>query len=98
MGLTCMSSTQRTCKNVKHYFGVTPHNASCHTGVIDGYVIEEHVPSAYIRRLLRERPPALGLTASGMPQLSTAMQSITPRDYDVLTFGKEGRLELFSHY
>jgi hypothetical protein len=34
-----------------------PHDAfSCHTGVIEGYVIEGHVPDADIRRLLAERP------------------------------------------
>jgi len=85
-------------QTVKAYYGVAPKMASCHTAIIDGYVIEGHVPSADIRRLLRERPPVLGLTAPGMPQMSPGMHSEIPRDYDVLTFDKKGRLNLFSRY
>ena len=83
---------------IKKMTGVGEHLQSCHTAVVDGYVIEGHVPSADIRRLLRERPPVLGLTAPGMPQMSPGMHSEIPRDYDVLTFDKEGRLNLFSRY
>jgi hypothetical protein len=83
---------------VKQYHGVTPGLASCHTAVIDGYVIEGHVPSADIRRLLRQRPAVLGLTAPGMPQFSPGMRSETPRGYDVLSFNKDGTLNVYSRY
>ena len=83
---------------IKQALGVTPRLASCHTAVIDGYVIEGHVPAADIRRLLAERPPVIGLTAPGMPQFSPGMRSETPRGYDVLSFDQHGGVQLFARY
>ena len=37
------------------------------TALVDGYAIEGHVPAADIKRFLKERPRAIGLTAPGMP-------------------------------
>lgn len=71
---------------------------SCHTAVVGGYVVEGHVPVDDIRRLLSERPNVVGITAPGMPQLSPGMASRIPKDYDVLSFDKHGRIELFSRY
>lgn len=83
---------------IKRQFGVSGRLASCHTAVVGGYVIEGHVPVADIRKLLAERPDVTGLTAPGMPQFSPGMRSLTPRDYDVLSFDSDGRVELFSRY
>lgn len=77
-----------------------PHEAfSCHTGVIEGYVIEGHVPDADIRRLLAERPEAIGLAVPGMPYGSPGMGPEAERDaYDVLFIGKDGSLRVFASY
>ena len=83
---------------VKRRLGVSAQLQSCHTGVVDGYVIEGHVPAKDILRLLDERPPVIGLTAPGMPTYSPGMMSIEPRDYDVLSFTRDGKVELFSSY
>src|SRR6218665_3925332 len=40
---------------------------SCHTALIDGYLVEGHVPASDVRTLLRQRPKALGLAVPGMP-------------------------------
>ena len=83
----------------KRHFGVTnPKLYSCHTALVDGYVIEGHVPASDIRRLLRERPKVVGLTAPGMPQMSPGMHSVEPKDYDVLQFDKRQQLSVFSRY
>ena len=83
----------------KRHLGVTnPKLYSCHTALIDGYVIEGHVPVSDIRRLLRERPKVVGLTAPGMPQMSPGMHSVEPKDYDVLQFDKRQQLSVFSRY
>lgn len=71
---------------------------SCHTAIIDGYVIEGHVPVSDIERLLAERPDVVGLTAPGMPMLSPGMGSETPKDYDVLAFDENGRSRVYSSY
>ena len=71
---------------------------SCHTAVIDGYIIEGHVPVDDIKRLLSERPDIAGITAPGMPQFSPGMRSIEPKGYDVLSFDADGNTDLFSRY
>ena len=79
--------------------GVTPELASCHTATIEGYVIEGHVPAEDIKRLLAERPTAIGLTAPGMPIGSPGMGPEATREaYDVLLIGEEGQTEVFSSY
>jgi hypothetical protein len=53
--------------------GVPEGAASCHTALVDGYVIEGHVPAGAILRLLDERPDAVGLALPGMPADSPGM-------------------------
>ena len=67
--------------------------ASCHTAEIGGYVIEGHVPAAAIRRLLSERPAAIGLAVPGMPVGSPGMEvSGSPDEpYEVVLFGLSER-------
>lgn len=83
---------------IKQEHGVLPRLESCHTAVVGDYVIEGHVPAQDIRRLLRERPNLIGLSAPGMPQMSPGMGSIEPRDYDVLSFDKSGNVAVYSRY
>lgn len=71
---------------IKSARGVPDALQSCHTAVVDGYVIEGHVPAADIKRLLNERPPAKGLAAAGMPQSAPGMDG-APEPYDVVLFG-----------
>lgn len=72
---------------------------SCHTAVIGGYVIEGHVPSVDVRRLLAERPDDVtGLTAPGMPLGSPGMGSREPKGYDVLAFDENGNARVWSSY
>jgi hypothetical protein len=84
---------------IKAEHGLTnPSLKSCHTAIIDGYVIEGHVPVTDIERLLAERPDVVGLTAPGMPMMSPGMGSETPKDYDVLAFDKNGQSRVYSSY
>lgn len=62
---------------------------SCHTAVIDGYVIEGHVPVEAIDKLLKERPKVTGLAAPGMPQGSPGMSG-RPDPFTVYAFGPDG--------
>ena len=85
---------------IKSKYGVTEKLASCHTAIVDGYVIEGHVPAADIERLLKERPNVVGLTAPGMPMKSPGMQQPgqAPKGYDVLAFDADGKSRIFTHY
>lgn len=83
-------------------FGMPARLGSCHTGVVAGYVIEGHVPAREIKRLLRERPKALGLSVPGMPVGSPGMDGpeynghVDP--YDVLLVQADGRATVYASY
>lgn len=84
---------------VKRAHGVTPALASCHTALVDGYVVEGHVPATEIRRLLKQRPAVKGLSVPGMPVGSPGMEQGERRDpYAVLSFTERGESEIFARY
>ena len=85
---------------IKDKAGLTPALASCHTAFVGGYAIEGHVPASDIRRLLKEKPDALGLAVPGMPIGSPGMEVAgRPNDpYDVVLFREQGQTERFSHH
>lgn len=79
--------------------GITPELSSCHTGFVDGYVIEGHVPASDIQRLLAEQPSALGLTVPGMPIGSPGMEMGDQRDaFDTLLVLRDGGAVVFSSH
>jgi len=86
---------------LKRRLGVPDDLASCHTARVEDYVIEGHVPSEDIVRLLEQRPVGVrGLAVPGMPIGSPGMeQSGGGRDaYDVIAFRADGGRETFAHY
>jgi hypothetical protein len=79
--------------------GIPPQMMSCHTGEIEGYVVEGHVPAADIRRLLAERPDAIGLAVPGMPYGSPGMGPENEREaYEVFLIRRDGSTEVFTKY
>ncbi len=81
----------------KQALGVPSHLGTCHTAIVDGYVIEGHVPAEDIRRLLAERPAARGLAVPGMPIGSPGMEMGDRHDpYQVLVFDETGVATVFS--
>jgi len=72
---------------------------SCHTAVVEGYVIEGHVPADVIDRLLRERPSVVGLAVPGMPVGAPGMEAPgqPPERYQVLAFDQKGRATVFAN-
>ncbi len=85
---------------IKTKFGL-PNDSlkSCHTAIVDGYLVEGHVPANDIERLLSDKPAHIkGLSAPGMPMMSPGMASRTPRDYAVLSFTESGETAVYSQY
>lgn len=79
--------------------GLNPEQSSCHTAEIAGYVVEGHVPARELKRLLSERPDAIGLAVPDMPLGSPGMEAGDDRDaYDVLLIRRDGRADVFAHY
>ncbi len=84
---------------LKRRSGVPQAMMSCHTGRIEGYVIEGHVPAADIRRLLETRPDAIGLSVPGMPLGSPGMGPEEAREaYQVFLIKRDGSTDVFASY
>ena len=85
--------TEGPVNPLKARLGVPRDLASCHTALVDGYVVEGHVPADAIKRLLVERPKGTGLAVPGMPAGSPGMEveGMEPDTYEVVLFGPEGR-------
>jgi len=84
---------------VKARLGVPDGLSSCHTAEVSGYVIEGHVPPDAVKRLLAEKPKALGLAVPGMPMGSPGMEAAgaEPETYEVVLFGASGQ-STFARY
>lgn len=84
----------------KERLGVPIHLSSCHTAVVEGYVVEGHVPPAEIRSLLDEGPDdVLGLAVPGMPPGSPGMEVPGQRErYSVLVFGENDWTQIYANY
>ncbi|MGX1495409.1 hypothetical protein ACSSV1_000430 [Labrenzia sp. MBR-25] len=79
--------------------GIPQEMASCHTARVEGYMIEGHVPVADIRRLLDERPDAVGLAVPGMPYGSPGMGPENEREaFEVFLIRGDGSTEVFTRY
>ncbi|MBM08120.1 MAG: metal-binding protein [Magnetovibrio sp.] len=77
---------------IKDKLAIIPELRSCHSAVIDGYVIEGHVPSREVMRLLKDRPKAIGLAVPGMPIGSPGMERGSHRDpFEVILFSSTHR-------
>ena len=73
--------------------------ASCHTAQLGGYVLEGHVPAQEVRRLMREKPKAVGLAVPGMPVGSPGMEMDGSRDaYEVLLVLADGSSRVYQSY
>ena len=92
--------TGNTSKRVE--LGMPQKYASCHTALINGYVLEGHVPPREIQRLLRERPIALGLAVPEMPIGSPGMDGPEyggqQDPFEVLLIQKTGKATVFAAY
>ena len=82
--------------------GLPARYGSCHTALIGGYVVEGHVPAREIRRLLAERPDAIGIAVPGMPIGSPGMDGPEyggRRDpFDVLLVHRDGSSRVYASY
>jgi hypothetical protein len=81
---------------IKSSLGVPDALASCHTGVISGYVFEGHVPPDLVQKVLREKPAIVGLFVPGMPMGSPGMEGPNPERYDVIALGRNQRRVVYA--
>ena len=85
---------------IKQQYQIPMQLQSCHTAIVDGYVIEGHVPVEDFERLLSERPEILGIAVAGMPVNSPGMEfaGAASEPFDVVAFDAEGNTYIFASY
>lgn len=72
--------------------------ASCHTAVVNGYIVEGHVPANAIKKLISEKPSIKGIAVPGMPMGSPGMEGGYSEAYDVIAFGSDGDENVFMKF
>ena len=83
---------------IKRTLGVPNAMTSCHTAMVNGYLIEGHVPAADIDQLLSKKPRVAGLAVPGMPMGSPGMEGPRSQPYKVLAFDKSGKTTVFASH
>jgi hypothetical protein len=84
---------------LKDKYNVTQELASCHTALVNGYVVEGHVPAKDIRTLLKNKPDVVGITVPGMPSGTPGMEMGGRKDtYQVISFDKKNQHQVFNSY
>lgn len=84
---------------IKNQYGVTQEMASCHTALVDGYVVEGHVPANDIKALLKNKPSIVGITVPGMPSGTPGMEMGGRKGaYEVISFDKNNQHQVFNSY
>lgn len=84
---------------LKQKYNVPTELASCHTTIIDGYVMEGHIPADDIKHFLSEKPQMAGLAVPGMPIGTPGMEARDIKQpFQVLAFNDKGEVEVFKEY
>lgn len=101
-GFDVVATDVHSTQSVRARFGLPARYGSCHTAVVGGYVVEGHVPVREIRRMLREKPKAVGIAVPDMPVGSPGMDGRQYKGhqdpYDVLLVFKDGSARIFQSY
>ncbi|MFV2062961.1 MAG: DUF411 domain-containing protein [Chloroflexota bacterium] len=70
---------------------------ACHTAIVDGYIVEGHVPIEAVNDLLEQRPAIDGIALAGMPQGSPGMSGQKQGPFEVVAFSG-GEASVFGPY
>ena len=96
-GFEVVTKDQDDVQPIKRQYGVSSKLASCHTGVVNGYVVEGHVPGDLVQKMLKERPRIVGLAVPGMPAGSPGMEVGARKDpYDVVAWDAKGNTTVYA--
>jgi hypothetical protein len=95
-GYTVDAKDSPNMPDIKRSLGVPEALTSCHTAVVNGYLIEGHVSPEEIDQLLARKPTIAGLAVPGMPTGSPGMDGGMKQHYQVLSFDKSGKTKVFA--
>lgn len=87
-------------QSIKTEYQVPYSLYSCHTAIVNGYIIEGHVPAAEIYRLLDEKPDVIGIAVGGMPPGSPGMDvpGFENDPFNVVSFDENGNITVYATY
>ena len=77
-------------------YGVPPQLASCHTAIVEDYIVEGHVPADDVIKMLRQKPAIKGIAVPGMPMGSPGMESPNPERFETIAFTADGLTSVFA--
>jgi hypothetical protein len=99
-GFTVRTTDLNDLTDIKKSRGVPEQVQSCHTAVVNGYVVEGHVPADDIHRMLKEKPAIAGIAVGGMPLGSPGMDfpGTKAQAYNVMSFDKSGATRVFAKH
>jgi hypothetical protein len=86
-------------ETIKQKYNVLDNLSSCHTAIVNGYIIEGHVPADDIKRLLQEKPKVAGLSVPQMPIGTPGMEMENRKDpFSVFSFDRKNSVAIFNKY
>ncbi len=99
-GFTVRTHEVEDTSTVRQKLRMPEKYGSCHTAKVGNYVLEGHVPASDIKRMLTQKPKALGLAVPAMPVGSPGMEVESGRvdPYDVLLVQADGRATVYQSY
>jgi hypothetical protein len=99
-GFTPVVHDEEEMEALKDELGVPRGVRSCHTAIVEKYLIEGHVPASDIRRLLAERTKTAGLAVPGMPPRTHGMAppGVEVGGYEVIAFQSDGATRIFARH
>lgn len=97
-GFVVVTKNVNDVASVRKSTGMPEQFSSCHTAKVGGYVLEGHIPAADVKRMLKEKPNAIGLAVPGMPQGSPGMETNHPQPFDTLLIQAGGRVKVFAKH
>ncbi len=97
-GFTVKTTDLENLDDIKTRFKVPGELSSCHTAVVNGYVVEGHVPADIVKRMLSEKPEIAGISVPGMPIGSPGMEveGRPAQRYNVVAFDQQGHGHVYA--
>jgi hypothetical protein len=98
-GFTVKTINTNDINGIKNQKNINPKLRSCHTAIINDYIVEGHVPAQEIKKLLAEKRPVAGIAVPNMPIGSPGMEMGAHKShYAVYEFDEQGRTRLIAKY
>jgi hypothetical protein len=99
-GFVVRTTNLNDISEIKKSRGVPLEVQSCHTALVNGYVVEGHVPAADVQRMLKEKPAIVGIAVGGMPIGSPGMETpyVKAEPYSVMSFDKRGATRVYAKH